>query len=339
MNGRIAKSKRLSIPFKVSPFTEWPSVNLVGFAACPLEKVRANNLAQIVALDVRQVGALEAPAGPGTSHQAGQHTVRRVLGTSHVRDCLGKLPQHRTLFIRMPIKNSTALRKKLPANERDTIDASLTAKAGGLCFLCGAKIIEATEELVADHDVPETEGGTTQLSNLNLVHGACYSFKRQHPNVNVRPYLTLAAKIKGMGGFLKYDEAVGLLGVSPKTVDIVISGDTAKITTADGVTHKCAILSETNRDKTYRICFCSLPIDSGFNDDECQPRTVKLLHFWQIYSDIFRNPLYEPLACRIVKVTGQQLTHQLILLDGQQKAMSLCIEGRESVIAKIYLDT
>ncbi|MDP3586059.1 MAG: HNH endonuclease signature motif containing protein [Thiobacillus sp.] len=238
----------------------------------------------------------------------------------------------------MSIQVSAALRKKLPEGERTNIEQSLLNKSGGECFLCGQKLIEATQKLVADHDIPEAEGGKTELSNLNLVHEHCNSFKRSHPTVNVRPYLKLTEKIRAKGGFLKYDEAVALLDISPTPVDIVIKGSTAEITTPDNVTHKCPVFTETNKEGPYKFCFCELPANAIFNDDECQPRTVKVQHLWQIYSDISRNPLHEAPACRLKKIGQNQQSYQLALFDGQHKALSFWVAGRKSVVVKVYLD-
>src|SRR5690242_5245721 len=70
----------------------------------------------------------------------------------------------------MPIKISRTLIAKLPDSERADIKEFLQTKAGGSCFLCGEQISEASDSLVVDHDRPESEGGTTTRTNLNLVH-------------------------------------------------------------------------------------------------------------------------------------------------------------------------
>ncbi|MGY4532656.1 hypothetical protein ACVW0Y_001785 [Pseudomonas sp. TE3786] len=238
----------------------------------------------------------------------------------------------------MPINISPSLKKKLPESEKGNISELLLGKSGGVCFLCGQKLIESTEKLVADHDVPEAESGDTSVSNLNLVHDLCNSFKRNHPTVDVRPYLKLSGKIKAKGGFLKYDSAVELLGIEPQTVDIVRKGRNIEITTGDKVSRKAFVYNEENKEGSFDFCFCELPPSAIFNDDECQPRTIKLTHLWQIYNDINRNPLHEAPACRIKKVEGSHQSYQLCLFDGQHKALSFWVAGRESVVVKIYLD-
>src|SRR5215467_7766616 len=102
----------------------------------------------------------------------------------------------------MGIEISKTLTAKLPPHEREHVAEALWKKCHGVCFLCAHKLIEASQKLVCDHDIPEVNGGLTILDNLNLVHDACNSFKRNHPTVDVRPFLTLAAKIREKGGFL-----------------------------------------------------------------------------------------------------------------------------------------
>lgn len=238
----------------------------------------------------------------------------------------------------MPIIISPALKKKLPEAERPGIEAALLDKSGEVCFLCGERNIEATEKLVADHDTPEVDGGETKLSNLNLVHERCNSFKRSHPTVDVRPYLKLTEKIRAKGGFLKYNEAVALLDITPLPVDILFKGKTCEIVMPDGTVQKNQIFTEKNKEGEHRFCFAELPATVIFNDDECQPRTVKVSHLWQIYNDINRNPLHEAPACRIIKIGSNQQTYRLALFDGQHKALSFWVASRASVVVKIYLD-
>jgi hypothetical protein len=69
-----------------------------------------------------------------------------------------------------------------------------------------------------------------------------------------------------------------------------------------------------------------------------QPRTVKVQHLWQIYSDVNRNPLHEAPACRLKKKDNSQQSYELALFDGQHKALSFWVAGREVVAIKIYLN-
>ena len=204
--------------------------------------------------------------------------------------------------------------------------------------MCGQKVIEATQKLVADHDIPEIDSGKTELANLNLVHDYCNSFKRSHPTVDVRPYLKLTEKIKEKGGFLKYDQAVELLEITPKPVDLKIDNGYLDITTSDGVTHSSKVFSEQNKEGRFSYAFVELPASAIYNDDECQPRPVKVNHLWQIYNDISRNPLHEAPACRLIKVKNGHNAYKLALFDGQHKALSFWIAGREAIVTKVYLD-
>lgn len=238
----------------------------------------------------------------------------------------------------MAIKISKQLISKLPITERDGIEATLLNKSGGQCFLCGMNLNEAGEDIVADHDQPEVEGGVTSISNLNLVHVSCNLFKNNHSTVNVRPYLKLTNQIKLRGGFLKYDEAVSLLGIQPKAIAITLSSSTVEITLPDGEKQSSPIYSEKNKEGEFSFCYVSLTTESIFNDSQCQPRTIKPLHLWQIYNDINHNPLHEAPACRIQSIAGTVNLYQALMFDGQHKTLSFWIAGRKSIVTKIYLN-
>ena len=64
----------------------------------------------------------------------------------------------------MPINISQAMRKKLPEGERVTIDQALWDKSGGRCHLCEEPLNRAADDIQADHDFPESEGGATDLA-------------------------------------------------------------------------------------------------------------------------------------------------------------------------------
>lgn len=239
----------------------------------------------------------------------------------------------------MPIKISAAMRAKLLAGEGiSDPEVRLWDKAGGVCFLCGAKVHESTDVLVADHDVPESENGPTTIENLNLVHTACNAFKRNHPTVNVRPYLRLSEKIKAAGGFAKYDQAVALMGVQPTPVDFVDAGTSVEVSYPSRPKGTYPVFSESNKEGTFRFAFVELTRDHIFNDDECQPRTIKLQHVWSIYADINRNPLHEAPACRMIKVPGSVQSFRPVMFDGQHKAISFWIADRSTIVIKVYLD-
>ncbi len=238
----------------------------------------------------------------------------------------------------MAIKISKTLIKKLPKNEQDNADQLLWNKSGELCFLCGGVLNEAGEDIVPDHDIPESDKGETILDNLNLTHVSCNSFKRNHPTVDVRPYLKLVRLMKDNGGFLKYDQAAKLLNIEPKPIQILSEGNNATFTFADNSISSVQVYSETNKEGDFKFCFVEVPANAIFNDDECQPRTIKEQHLWQIYNDINRNPLHEAPACRLKKdLTGINL-YNALMFDGQHKTLAFWVDGREKIVIKVYID-
>lgn len=231
--------------------------------------------------------------------------------------------------------------KELPDSEKaplKDLQKLFWNKSGGDCFLCGGKMNQGSETLVPDHDIPEHEGGPTELSNLNLVHDGCNSFKRNHKSVDVRPYLKLLSKMHQQGGLLKYNQASKLLGAQPKPVQIKDQGNQIEVVLPTGEQFICPVFEETNKAGDFRFAFADVGMNCIFNDDECQPRTIKPTHLWQIYNDIGRNPLHEQPACRAIPADEGVGIFELRMFDGQHKTLAFWIDGRKSVTMKIYLN-
>jgi hypothetical protein len=176
----------------------------------------------------------------------------------------------------MAIKISKVLIKKLPKNEQDNVDQFLWTKSGEVCFLCGGTLNEAGEDIVADHDIPESDNGKTVLSNLNLTHVSCNSFKRNHPTVDVRPFLKLVRLMKDNGGFLKYNQAAKLLNINPSPIQISFDDNNATFKFADDSISSVPIYSETNKEDNFKFCFVEVPANAIYNDDECQPSILAI---------------------------------------------------------------
>lgn len=238
----------------------------------------------------------------------------------------------------MPIKIGKTLIAKLPDHEKEDPKKVLLLKSGGVCFLCGGPLNEASDNIVLDHDVPEVDGGPTCINNLNLVHAECNSFKRDHRTVDVRPYLKLLCKIKEKGGFLAYDQAAGLMGIDPKPIALDDKGSSVCISYPDKSVKTFPVFSEKNKEGQFRFCFAEMPRNTIFNDEKCQPRAIKPQHLWQIYNDINRNPLHEAPACRLEAVSAGGNLFRPLMFDGQHKTLSFWIDGRDAIVTKIYLD-
>lgn len=241
----------------------------------------------------------------------------------------------------MPILISNKIKSKLPPQEKSEIEKTLWNKSSEICFLCGSKLIESTDKIVADHDNPEAEAdgvtNNTTVDNLNLVHDSCNSFKRNHPTIDVRPYLKLLVKIREIGSAVNYNAICNIFGFDVKPLDLVENNLEVTITTAS-VERTYPVFTETNKSGIHRFIFAELPRANIFNDDECQPRNINTQHLWQIYNDLNRNPLHEAPACRIVKIPGSQQTYKALMFDGQHKTVASWISEKEFIVVKIYLN-
>ena len=237
----------------------------------------------------------------------------------------------------MPINISQAMRKKLSEGERATIDQVLWDKSGQRCHLCEEPLNRAADDIQADHDVPEAEGGATDVTNLNLAHGSCNKAKRNAKTVPIRPYLKLIAFAKKRGGRIKYDGFLEHFGIVPQPSVVTVDGTTATFELPDGSTAEVPVFEETNTTGTHRNVFLTLPREAIFNDDDCQPRVVRTDHAWSIYADMQRNVLHEPPSCRLESLDSGKPV-RLLLFDGQHKTLASWMMGRTSVTAKVYLD-
>lgn len=233
---------------------------------------------------------------------------------------------------------SKTLLKSLPADEQSNADERLWIKSGGKCFLCGDHMNRAAEVLEIDHDIPSSAGGKDEIANLNVVHRHCNRFKKNHPSVNVRPFLKFQAFVRGKGDNLKYDGCVEYFGVAVKPVVVSERANgVVRFELPDNSTRDVPTYTESRAGRTFRYCFVDLPMSAIGNDDLCQPRTVKLPHVWSILSDLQFNPLHEPPACRF-EGPADGSPRQLLMFDGQHKTLSVWLSGENRVVTKVYLD-
>jgi hypothetical protein len=113
------------------------------------------------------------------------------------------------------------------------------------------------------------------------------------------------------------------------------AGDGVRFEFPDGSKRECRVLEEKNDAGTFRSCFVDVPVTAVFHDTECQPRTIKDGQVWLIYSDLQRNPLHEPPACRS---TGSAGKVELLMFDGQHKTIASLLLGRARIPMKVYLE-
>jgi hypothetical protein len=234
------------------------------------------------------------------------------------------------------IMMSTPFRNSLPEAERANAEEELWLKSGGKCFLCGATMNRAADIIEADHDVPQSEGGENKLSNLNLTHRRCNRFKRNHPSINVRPYLMFDAFVEQKGGDLKYDGVLEYFGIEPGNVICEVEGTTAKLEFPNGEIRETPVYKDHSGDDEVLYAFIDLPRQAIVNDTDCQPRTLKLSHLWSILADLQLNPLHEPPACRLENVSSGK-PQPLLMFDGQHKTVAWWLRGHDRIVAKVYL--
>jgi hypothetical protein len=237
----------------------------------------------------------------------------------------------------MPINISKSLLKKLPSNEQDGLEEYLWSKSGSKCFLCEEPLNLAADSIEADHEIPESEGGPNTRDNLNLAHVTCNRAKRAAKSVDIRPYLKLAAYIRKHGGSVKYGDCYEHFGIDPLPIGLEMQDGVARLHLPDRAIVEAPIYLEPEDGGRFPYVFVELPRSAIFNDDDCQPRTIKLPQVYAIYGDIRRNPLHEPPGCRIVSAEKPNMC-RVLMFDGQHKTIASWMQGRETVVVKLYLD-
>lgn len=237
----------------------------------------------------------------------------------------------------MSIKISKALLRKLPEAEQAGIEDYLRDKANGRCYLCNSLMNEAADAIVADHDIPEAEGGKTERANLHLAHRGCNAAKRNAPTIDVRPLLRLQAFIRSHGLVVRYGDVLPHFEIEPRPTRLVFSESKASFQFADGTKSEVGVMTEVVGKKRHHYAFVQLPQVALFNDDECQPRTLKHSHLATIYADLQRNPLHEAPGVRVGKAGPDGLV-PLLMFDGQHKSVATWMHGRKTITCKIYFD-
>ncbi|HEY0412225.1 MAG TPA: HNH endonuclease signature motif containing protein [Allosphingosinicella sp.] len=231
---------------------------------------------------------------------------------------------------------SKAFRNSLPESERANAEEELWLKSGAKCFLCGGALNRAADIIEVDHDIPQGEGGKNELINLNLTHRRCNRFKRNHPSINVRPYLMFEAYVEEKGGDVRYDGTLDYFHISAGDVVCEISNGLAKLEFPNGEIRETPIYKDHSGDQEILYAFVELPRAAILNDADCQPRTIKLSHLWSILSDLQLNPLHEPPACRLEQASTSK-PQPLLMFDGQHKTVAWWLRGHDHIVAKVYL--
>lgn len=236
----------------------------------------------------------------------------------------------------MVIKIGSKIIQALPTDEREGIKEYLLAKSGDACHLCESPLMAASQDVEADHDEPSAHGGGTNRDNLWLAHVICNRAKRDNPSVDVRPYLKLKNFMTSKGHVLRYDGVLDHFGIEPKPSIANDTGENVEFEFADGSRSIVPVFTDTNRaGRHFRHAFVRAPKTALFNDDDVQPRSLKLSQVWAIYGDIQINPLHEPPSCRLIDDDGYS---RLALFDGQHKTVASWMLNNSEVTVKVYLD-
>jgi hypothetical protein len=237
----------------------------------------------------------------------------------------------------LAVKIGQAIRQALPKQQREDIADYLLSKSGGVCHLCETPLLAATEAVEADHDIPASAGGLTDRDNLWLAHATCNRAKKDNPSVDVRPYLKLKIFMASKSHVLRYDGVLEHFKVTPSASMVADDGDTITFEFPNRAPQTVPVFSDINKaSQEFRYAFIRVPREALFNDDEVQPRSLKLAQVWAIYGDLQVNPLHEPPSCRLISYSDGQAT--LALFDGQHKTVASWMAGNEEVTVKVYLD-
>ena len=238
----------------------------------------------------------------------------------------------------MPITISKEIERKLPAVEKAGIEEFLWSKSGAKCSLCDGPLNRASDKIEPDHVIPEREAGKTERANLLLAHKECNAWKRNSPSVDVRAFLRFRRFLGGLGGQMAhYGDCLPHFEITPMPTHVDVGASEVRLAFGDGSIAVAPIFAETNRERTYLFAFISVPRVAVYNDEDCQPRTIKVEHLWKLYSDIQRNPLHEPPSLRVGPADSEGLSH-LLMFDGQHKSLAMWLSERPSLVAKLYLD-
>lgn len=238
----------------------------------------------------------------------------------------------------MPIAISKSLKKKISeANgvDQETVEDLLWQKSAEKCHLCDGELNKTSDQIQIDHDTPENEGGSAKFENLHLAHASCNKFKADHKSTNVRAYLKFKRVYQEHGSSMDFAGAQKYFSVQPQKLTIERKGESATFHLPDGTKPTVAVLSETVSGQPIEYCFVDLPLGALWNDEEVQPRKIKINHLFLIATDLKTNPLHEQPACRLV-VSGSQ--HKLALFDGQHKALAKALNGLLTVTYKVYMN-
>ena len=236
------------------------------------------------------------------------------------------------------IRISNVIKNRLPENQKSEIETALKNKSNDTCFLCEAPFNYASDDIVPDHDIPTADEGPTELNNLNLAHADCNSFKKDHSTAHVRPFLEFRRFLSSQSSRSKYDATLPHFKITPKMSVCTLSQDKVSFQFPDGTETSAEVFEDIVDGVTFRYCFVAVPREGLYNDENTQPRTIKIEHVWSIYHDLLKNPLNEPPSCRTDSSLDTGEHCKIKMFDGQHKTVSTWLTGKTRVVCKIYFN-
>lgn len=239
----------------------------------------------------------------------------------------------------MPLKISTGLKKSIQdeksISKADVEDYVWNHKPHE-CFLCGTLLNRASDDIEIDHNIPVSEGGSDEFNNLNLVHIECNRYKRNHSSFDVRPHLKFKRYYDSKMGQVRFGGARDFFEMESSDVYFKLAHDGKSATIeSESEAITVPVFAEKVSQKDQLFCFADLPISCIKNDDDIQPREIKLNHLLAISADLKKNPLHEQPAVRLV---GQTEKKDLLMFDGQHKTVAQMLNGKTRCTFKIYIN-
>lgn len=239
------------------------------------------------------------------------------------------------------LKFSKTMTKKLPTNERENLDDSISKlidKSNGICGLCQFPLDNDASSLEIDHIEPEStsshlfpDGNSTRISNLQIVHKRCNRSKKALPNKIAVPIIKFREWCERKSN-PSFDDVLTQYNLGCKPVEVIWDNEIPKLNFGS----QTIIGSQAFTDPASAIkyFFCEVPVDYILNDKEAQPRMIIEKHVRNLALDFNEEPVHEPSNCRLVHTSGN--FYNLLQFDGQHKTTAQIILERDTVPMKIY---
>lgn len=211
----------------------------------------------------------------------------------------------------------------------DREKAEVLARQGMICFIDGHPLDE-DGGIEFDHIYPHSEGGRSTIDNIGAV---CKRHNRDKRNLTLMEYRDRHEMRRFFAGSEKRrldDVLAAKLGEKgyARPLEIELRDREAVLYFDSGpVTTPLAVCPSTKE----RYFFAVVPTEYLRNDTELQPRALEEKRVWELYQHLVRHTQLAPAVCRLV---GKEL----LLFDGQHKAVAQVWAGRRALDCKVYVE-